>query len=59
MPFAAGGQLERDLVQAITTEIMSRGVGFFKTEAMVRKAVEEGIEKVLYDLKRATVPYVR
>ena len=48
----AGGPLERDLVQICTEAIVSQGVGIFRTEAHVRKAIHAGITEAIADLKR-------
>ena len=48
----AGGLLERDLVHVCTEAIVSKGVGFFRTEAQVRRAIEQGITDAIRDLKR-------
>lgn len=50
----AGGKLERDLIAACTNAIVSKGVGVFKTEAQVRKAIEDGITETFTDLKLKT-----
>lgn len=51
-----GGQGERDLVEALVQHIVGKGVGFFKTEAQVTKAITEGISEVIYQLKSEVVP---
>ena len=48
----AGGPLERDLVQVCTDAIVSKGVGFFKTEGQVRRAIEAGMTEAILALKR-------
>ena len=46
-----GGAFEIDLRGAIRSAILSRGVGLFRSEASVSKAIEEGIEEALMGLK--------
>lgn len=55
LTFEAGSRFERDLVESIIKTIMPKGVGFFKTEAKVRMAIEEGIKEAIWDLKAETV----
>lgn len=54
----AGGRLERDLVEACTRAIVSKGVGFFRTEAHVRQAIAEGITEAIRALKQDTTQVV-
>lgn len=49
-----GGRLERDLVDACTRVIVSKGVGVFRTEAHVREAIREGMTEAIRALKRET-----
>ena len=51
-----GGKGERDMTQAITEQVIEKGVGFFKTEAQVKLAVEEAISEVLHELKSEVEP---
>lgn len=51
----AGGDLERDLIQACTDAIVAKGVGVFRTEAQVRTAIDAGITEALRDLKMQTI----
>lgn len=51
-----GSQGERDLVDAITQQIVSKGVGFFRTEARVRRLIAAGINDVLMQLKSEVQP---
>ena len=48
----AGGPLERDLVQICTDAIVAKGVGLFRTEAQVRKAIQSGMTEAISTLKR-------
>ena len=48
------GPLEADLIELITTEIVSRGVGLLRTEAHVKHDIEEGTRKALQDFKDLT-----
>lgn len=48
----AGGALERDLVQTCVEAIVAKGVGFGKTEAHVRRAIDEGMTDAIRALKR-------
>ena len=54
--FLAGGQGERDIVDALTKAILSRKVGFLRTEAQVRRAIEAGIHEVFHGLKAEARP---
>lgn len=51
--FPAGkrGQLERPLIDACTAAIVANGVGYFKSEAQVRKAITDGLTQVFTELK--------
>lgn len=51
-----GGAGERELIQACADAIVSRGVGVFRTEAMVRAAIEAGMAEVLWAVKSEVVP---
>ena len=50
----AGGRLEMDLINEIIAGVKDKGVGFFKTEAQVEKAMREGIAEALYAFKVQT-----
>ncbi len=54
--FRPGGGHERDLVNAIVTKVISKGVGFFKTEAKVKEAIQQSLEEILYELKSEVKP---
>lgn len=54
-----GGKLERDLIEACTERIVTKGVGLFRTEAQVRQAIREGIADAMRDLKLETKQVVR
>ena len=54
----AGGQLERDFVEACTDAIVARGVGFWRTEAHVRDAITDGIAAAIRALKDDTIHVV-
>lgn len=54
----AGGALERDLIAVCTDAIVAKGVGFFVSEAQVRKAIAAGFAEALTDLKRESVQAV-
>lgn len=47
---------ERDLVDAVTKQIVGKGVGFFRTEARVRQAITDGIAEVIHELKSEVYP---
>jgi hypothetical protein len=49
------GTLEADLIQTLTNEIVSRGVGLFRTSAHVEVDIREGIVKALQDFKDLTL----
>jgi hypothetical protein len=51
-----GGKGERDLVEAIVAATLSKGVGVFKTEIAVERAIREGAIEVLSALKSEVVP---
>lgn len=53
--FAAGGHVERDFIAICTAAIVKRGVGFLKTEAVVKQAIEDGITQAIRDLKMETI----
>lgn len=57
LPFSAGGQFERDLVESIKKAVIAKGVGLWKSEAHVAQDIEDGIKEVLLNLKRETLPY--
>lgn len=46
--------LEADLIEIITKDIVSRGVGLFRTTAHVELDIREGIRKALQDFKDLT-----
>lgn len=46
-----GNRIEVDIVKELCYRLRSRGIGAFKTEAVVLKAVEEEFAKMLWDLK--------
>ena len=48
----SGGVLEADLIRACTEAAVTRGVGLFKIEAQVRRAIERGFREVLSSLKK-------
>lgn len=50
--------MERDLIEACTAAVVTRGVGIFRTEAHVRAAIVAGITEAITDLKRETVRVV-
>jgi hypothetical protein len=50
-----GAPMERDLIQAMTAAIVAKGVGVFRTEAQVRRAIEQGMTETVQALKRETV----
>ena len=52
--FPGGGPLERDLIDACTEAIVSRGVGMWRTEAHVREAIAAGMTEAIMSLKRDT-----
>lgn len=54
VPITPGRGLEVEFIAACEAAIVSRGVGFLKSEATVRQAVREGITSVLRDLKAQT-----
>lgn len=53
-----GGALEADLVDLFTRFIMSKGVGFLRTEAHVEKDVRDAIKEAIFALKAQTAQIV-
>lgn len=51
-----GSTGERDLVAAITKHVVSKGVGFFRTQARVEEAIAQGVADALYALKSEVQP---
>jgi len=51
-----GGSGERDLIDDIVDRIMSKGVGFFRTEAHVKNDITEAVTEVLHELKSEIEP---
>lgn len=47
-----GSTGERDMITAVTDAVVRKGVGVFRTEAQVRKAIDAGLREVLKALKR-------
>lgn len=54
--YMPGSKGERDMVNAIVEKVMSKGVGFFRTESHVRKDVVEAVNEVIHDLKAEVTP---
>ena len=46
--------LEADLIEMIAKEVVSRGVGVFRTEAHVEADIRDGTRKALQDFKDLT-----
>ena len=53
--FPGGGPIERDLLTDATDRIVSKGVGIFRTEAQVRRAVEAGLREAFYEFKKESI----
>ena len=49
---AGGGPLEVDFVKTCTEHIVQKGVGLFRTEAVVARAIKNGITEAIMNLKR-------
>lgn len=49
-----GGQLEQDLIQSVTDAVVAKGVGFLKTEAQVRVAIQAGFTETIRKMKMLT-----
>lgn len=47
-----GAKIETDLVRELVYRLQNRGVGVFKTQATVLKAVEEEFAALLWELKK-------
>jgi hypothetical protein len=47
-----GSTGERDLIRAVTDATVRQGVGMFRTEAQVKKAIDTAVREVLLDMKR-------
>lgn len=56
--FPGGGPLEAQLIDDIAHAAVSKGVGFFKTEATVEKAIRDAAREVIRALKRKTIQLV-
>lgn len=54
-----GGQLERNLIQEVVKRTVSRGVGYFRSEEHVSKAITEAITEVVRELKMGTLEVVK
>ena len=53
-----GGPLERDLIAACTEAVVKRGVGLFRSEAHVTRAIAAGITEAIMALKQDTTKVV-
>jgi hypothetical protein len=53
--FRAGGLIEANLIEICTQQILSRGVGLFRTQAHVEQDIRAGLAAALYEFKRTTV----
>ena len=51
-----GSTGERDMIRAITDAAVRKGVGVFRTEAQVKKAIDTAIRETLYEMKREVKP---
>jgi hypothetical protein len=58
LTFDAGSAFERDIVAAIKSEILARGVGMFRGEAHVAQDIEDGVKAALLSLKRESLRVV-
>lgn len=58
LTFEAGSRFERNFIEACSDAIVAQGVGVFRTEAQVKKAIESGIASALLGLKRETISLV-
>lgn len=47
-----GDRLERDLRESLKQAVLARGVGWFRSEAHVARALDEALEEVIDGLKR-------
>ena len=54
--FRPGSHEEHDLIAAVVSKAVSKGVGVFRTEAKVKQAITEAIREVLHDVKFAVLP---
>jgi hypothetical protein len=54
-----GGRAEHDLIQACADAILAKGVGVFRTEAHVRRAIEQGMHEALLAIKSDVLPTKR
>jgi hypothetical protein len=52
-----GSKGERDLVDAIVSATLAKGVGIFHSEDHVAQDLEDAIKEVLIDLKSEVEPY--
>ncbi len=51
-----GGSAEKNLVEQAVNAIVKKGVGVFKTEAQVRKAIQEGLTEAIRSAKSDVEP---
>jgi hypothetical protein len=49
--YEPGRRVETEFVSDCINRIVAQGVGFFKTEATVKAAVEAGIKEAIFELK--------
>lgn len=56
--FDGGGVFERELIVACREAIVKRGVGVMRTEAQVKRAIDEGMAEALLSLKRESLRVV-
>lgn len=53
--FDGGGAFEREIITVCREAVMKRGVGMWRTEAHVSRAITEGIAEALMSLKRESL----
>jgi hypothetical protein len=53
-----GGQLEADLTELFVSHILSKGVGFLRTQGHVEKDIRDGIKDAIMSLKQQTTHIV-
>lgn len=51
-----GSRGERDLVESVVAAAVAKDIGFLRTEAQVKKAIEDAFNEVLFNLKCEVCP---
>lgn len=59
LTFPGGERVEADLKAALTSAILRKGVGFWRTERHVEADIRAAIDEVVFALKSQTLPFVK